>query len=121
MYDGLLLIAIWATLVGLFVLVMGESISPWLSQALAVAIYFGFFGYFWVKQGQSLGMLAWRIKLVTLEGKVPKTKAIILRLTVALASFGALGVGYLWVWTNDNRQTWHGLASQTLVVHIPKA
>ena len=120
LYDGLLLVGIWATGVALIVLIRGESTSPWASQALAVAVYFSFFGYFWSKQGQSLGMLAWKIKVVTPEGKIPDIRAIGVRLAVALASFGALGAGYFWLWTNENRQTWHGLASQTLVVHIPQ-
>ena len=63
---------------------------------------------------------AWRIRVVNTEGISPSWQQIALRLLTAFASFGCFGAGYLWLYIGKTRQTWHDLASNTYVVHIPR-
>lgn len=35
-----------------------------------LGVWLGFYGYFWVRNGQTIGMRAWRIKVVSLGGEV---------------------------------------------------
>ena len=120
LYDALLLIGIVATVVAIAVLALGDALSPYVSQPLVPITYLVFYGIFWSRQGQTLGMVAWRLRVVTTDGHQPGLGAILVRLAIAPISLAAVGVGYLWIYTNSNRQTWHGLASNTMVVHIPK-
>lgn len=47
-----------------------------------------FFAWFWYKGGQTLGMRAWRLKLVSMDGKKVTKRQAIIR---ALTCFGGLG------------------------------
>ena len=47
-----------------------------------------FFGIFWRRAGQTLGMQAWRIKLVTDSGDLPTWRQVTLRVLGALLSIG---------------------------------
>ena len=109
-----------ATVFGATVLIFGDALPPFVSQPLLPVIYFAFYGFFWSRQGQSLGMVAWRLKVVTPDGQQPTLSALLLRLAIAPISLAAGGLGYLWIYANDNRQSWHGLASGTMVVYLPK-
>ena len=75
-YDLLLVIAVVAVVnamaLGIQVRVLGSAqheLHPQLAQFFTVASIFGFFTLFWVKQGQTLGMQAWRIRLKPVAGE----------------------------------------------------
>lgn len=79
-----------------------------------------FFWYFWCKAGQTLGMRAWRIKLVQTDGSPPRLLQAAVRGLVAPISLLAGGLGYFWcLWSKDGK-TWHDLASNTQVIELPK-
>ncbi|MFV0276307.1 MAG: RDD family protein, partial [Parahaliea sp.] len=48
-----------------------EPLPPLLVQLVAALTLIGFFSAFWLKSGQTLGMQAWRIKLVRPDGRSP--------------------------------------------------
>lgn len=70
-YDALLLIAVWFLAMAVLLILSGGRItaaSPWSSlYLLGVAV--AFFGGFWTHGGQTLGMRAWRLKLVQADGR----------------------------------------------------
>ena len=122
LYDSLLIIAIWmATLLVWVIASGGEVVTGWLIQVVLFSQWLGFYLYFWSRQGQTLGMTAWRIKLVNQDGTQPSLPQLLKRAAVAPVSVFCAGLGYLWIYIGDRQQTWHDRASQTLVVHIPKA
>lgn len=122
LYDSLLIIAIWmATLLVWVIASGGEVVTGWLIQAVLFSQWLGFYLYCWSRQGQTLGMTAWRIKLVNLDGTAPDMPQLLIRAAVAPISAVCAGLGYLWLYIGDRQQTWHDRISQTLVVHIPKA
>ena len=53
-----------------------------------------FFCYFWRRSGQTLGMRAWRMKLVDLEYNTPRLKQCFLRCLIAPFSLLLGGVGF---------------------------
>jgi uncharacterized RDD family membrane protein YckC len=121
LYDGLLIIAIWMGTLFLWVLINdGEAVSGPLVQLILLAELAGFYLYFWSRQGQTLGMTAWRIKLVDSSGNPPEKRQLLLRLVTAPLSFLSCGIGYLWFYVGAHRQTWHDRFSDTMVVHIPR-
>jgi uncharacterized RDD family membrane protein YckC len=78
-----------------------------------------FFCVFWLKNGQTLSMQAWRIKLVTFSGEAPTLKQCVIRYFGAILS-APLGLGYLWCLVDRNGRYWHDYLSGTELVLLPK-
>ena len=75
---------------------------------------------FWRKNGQTLGMQAWRIKLVDEDGAPPGTGRSVLRCLAAMVSAGCLGLGYLWCLVDRDGRYWHDYLSHTQLVLLPR-
>lgn len=127
LYDSLLVIALIfvvnAIALGVVVKVSGgdqETVDPLVAQALFVISTIGFYSTFWLASGQTLGMQAWRLKLVTLEGGKPSLRQAIVRCLAAALSFGCLGLGYLWRLFDRNSRYWHDYLSGTQLILLPK-
>lgn len=128
-YDALLVIAIWMIVGGIGVMLNdGEAISAQTSSPSAVALFnsalfcitFLFFGFFWTRNGQTLGMLAWRLRVQTLEGgRLSWSKALV-RFLCAIPSLSLFGIGLLWMLFTDERLSWHDRWSGSCVVQLPK-
>jgi uncharacterized RDD family membrane protein YckC len=99
----------------------GEAVTGWLVQIVLLLELLAFYYYFWSKDGQTLGMTAWRIKLVDTHGQPPSPRQIGLRMLAFPLSIISLGVGYLWFYVGARKQTWHDRLSDTMVVYIPKS
>ena len=124
-YDGFLLTAMWFLIAGAMVIIHGgEELPLWASQYLLLPTLITatliFNVWFWVHGGQSLGMRAWRIKVVDLSGKPITTPSGIKRWSFSVISLAALGFGYFWMLFDKEKRTWHDHWSDTCVVHIPK-
>jgi len=121
LYDTLLVIAIWAFSLFLWLIPNGGEavINDWVTWVLG-AQWVGFYLIFWSRQGQTLGMQAWRIRLVSTVGTKPTLKQLLQRLLCAPVSMACAGFGFLWLYVGDARQTWHDRLSHTVVVHLPK-
>ena len=123
-YDGLLILALWMVVTALLLpLTGGEAITTgrvgafeYIYRAVLIGIFVAFFGLFWTRRGQTLGMAAWKI-YVEREDGLPLTWADVLkRLAGACVSLGALGVGYFWMYIDRDRRTWHDRWTKTAVV-----
>ena len=90
LYDTLLVIPLFMAAAGVWVAVLGptESISEpavpaYLQWCSWLVILIAFFGVFWRRAGQTLGMQAWRIKLITDSGEPLSWRSVILRVVGA--------------------------------------
>ncbi len=90
-----------------------------LVRLLALLTAMAFFCWFWLKNGQTLGMQAWRIKLVTLEGTAPSARQVLVRSLAAPLSAACFGLGYLWCLVDRNGCYWHDYLSGTKLVLLP--
>lgn len=97
-----------------------DALSPLLRQLIILATVVGFFSIFWLKSGQTLGMQAWRIKLVTSDGGPVTLQHAVLRCLAAMLSAACLGLGYLWCLVDRRRRYWHDYLSGTELVLLPK-
>lgn len=97
-----------------------EALSPLLRQLIILVTVIGFFSIFWLKSGQTLGMQAWRIKLVTSNGDPVRPRHTVLRCLAALLSAACLGLGYLWCLVDRRGRYWHDYLSGTELVLLPK-
>jgi uncharacterized RDD family membrane protein YckC len=127
-YDGLLLVAILMIATALLLpLTGGEAINaadhPWLESAyrlLLAGLVVLFFGTFWTRRGQTLGMLSWRLRVEREDGSMLTWGDTTKRLAAALLSWLPLGLGYLWILIDREGRAWHDRLSRTRVVLLPK-
>jgi len=128
LYDGLLLLALMMIVTALLLpLTGGEAIMVktfgWWAHAyhlLLVLIIYGFFGLFWTRRGQTLGMAAWRLRLERESGDRITWGDTAKRLAAACLSWALAALGYLWVLVDRDRRTWHDRLTDTRVVVLPK-
>ena len=94
--TALLMFATWLVLL----LTGGQAIaaqSPhwWMLgyRILLVAVMIAYFGLFWTRGGQTLGMLAWKIRVVRANGARLRWRDVGLRLATAVLSWLPAGLG----------------------------
>lgn len=128
LYDALLVIALlMVATAALLPFTGGEAITAdrvgvfeYLYRISLVALIVAFFGLFWTRRGQTLGMAAWRLKLIRIDGALPTWRDALIRLAAACLSWAALGLGYFWIWIDRDRLAWHDRLSATRVIVLPK-
>ena len=123
-YDSLVVLALWFVATALILpLTHGQALDS--SHPLAEAAYrlyllavgFAFFGGFWVRSGQTLGMLAWRVKVVSAgDGGAIRWRQALIRYLAAIPSWLALGAGFWWSAFDTENRTWHDRLSDTVLV-----
>ncbi len=120
LYDGLLVLAILMSTVTVLVALTNRPVPGPQVLGLLFLESFAFFAYFWIFRGQTLGMLAWRLSIVSGDGyRITFTQAM-LRYFTAVISLACLGLGYLWVLMDPGRRAWPDMASDTRVEYLPK-
>ncbi len=77
-----------------------------------------FFTGFWVRGGQTLGMRAWRLKVVRLDGTDLSWSDALRRHLSALISVLLLGLGFLWILIDPEKMAWHDRLSKTRLVIV---
>lgn len=80
----------------------------------------GFYYYFWRRNGQTLGMQAWRLRLDNRDGGRASPRQCLIRMAVGFVSLLCGGLGYWWIWIDREHLAWHDRASGTRVVVLPK-
>ena len=128
-YDLFPLLALWMLTAALVLLAAHGDIDvahPPLAyrtalRAALVAVTAAYFVISWARGGQTIGMRAWRLRVIDADAsRLPWPRAL-LRFVVAIVSFGALGVGFLWCLVDRDRRAWHDIAARSLLVRLPKS
>lgn len=132
-YDALLLMAIsigyYALAVLINVLIQGTPAEGekvqwgywnWLVFSGWILVLGYFFCFFWRKSGQTLGMRAWRMKLVNQELALATLGQCVSRCVLAPISLIFFGLGYFWCWLDPQQSTVHDRLSKTRVIVLPK-
>ena len=128
LYDLLAVIALMMVVTAaLLPLTGGEAITSerfgaweYVYRALLLAIVVGFFGLFWTRRGQTLGMVAWRLRLEREDGRLLSWGDVIKRLAAATVSLTLAFAGYLWILVDRERLAWPDRWTGTRVVVLPK-
>ena len=87
--------------------------------ALMVVIY-GFFGFFWTRTGQTLGMQAWRLRILDKQGQPITPGKSLIRFVVAIPSLCLAGIGTLWMLIDKENRSWQDIASSSYTLLTPK-
>jgi uncharacterized RDD family membrane protein YckC len=115
-YDALLLLAVlfFATLLILpFNAGIAFSGEQFLYPIYLFSVSFLFYGWFWTHGGQTLGLRAWKIKVLTNNYELISWQQAFIRFIAALFSWSFLGLGFLWVLIDKNQRSWHDIVSKT--------
>ena len=119
-YDLLLLVGLVASFTLLAVLLHGGAIAPgsrWFQAAL-LAIVTLFFCGFWAHGGQTLGMRAWRIRVVGQDGARLSWPRAVSRFAAGVLALLPLGLGLWWGIFDAQRRGWHDRLTGTRVVRV---
>lgn len=117
-YDAVAVIALMmgVTAVALFTPLSDQTaLKDPLPTLLLLVTWFLYLTWCW-RGGLTVGMRAWRVKLVFDDVEQPGWGRCLLRFTVSLLSAAALGLGFIWAMFEPNRRTWHDLASRSRLI-----
>ena len=118
-YDLLLIMSLWMVTLWAWILINdGEAIYGSLVQLVLMMEFIAFYIYCWTRTGQTLGMRAWKIKIVDVDGENPTLKQSIVRLIVLPVSWSVFGLGFFWFYFSKTQQTWHDRFSRTFTVKL---
>jgi len=134
-YDFLLNIALLMVTTGVYMMISkkvigaetykamnesGSTIGDPILTVILFATLFLFYGYFWTKTGQTLGMQVWHLRVQTQDAKRITWVQALRRFIGAFISASIFGLGYLWLLIDKNNRTLQCYISNTQIVRIPK-
>lgn len=128
-YDGLILLALYIMLGFVLIAVLkalnNGNFPGTLPLPVALSLFFtiAFFYYSdsWRRRnGQTVGMKAWRLKLINENAKPVQVSQCMLRMGMGFFSFAVIGGGFWWMLIDKKQRTWHDIASVTRIVYLPK-
>ena len=159
LYDGMLILAM-LFLVGLVLSVVGtfmlldvgtqaehaRKLPNWYQNGVMTPAFVltlvGFYGLFWRKSGQTLGMQTWRLKMITTDGQLLTWRQSFWRIlcacllpmlcmliggvfyrsrtSVLICMCAGFLFNYLFCWVNTQGLAVHDVLSKTMTVKIPK-
>ena len=114
LYDALVLLAAWVLTVVLLVGATGAVVAGLGLQLLLLVEAYAFFVFFWTRRRQTLGMLAWRLRLTDGDAPVSLRQAH-LRMVGGILSLACLGLGHLWMLVDRQGRTWPDILSASSI------
>jgi uncharacterized RDD family membrane protein YckC len=122
-YDLLLLFAVWFFAALPFVLWQGPGFEERPMALLGFQVYllvisYVYLSFFWLQTGQTPGLRTWNLRLVRTDGYLLTRQDAHKRFFFSLLSILTLGLGWLWVLVNRNKQTLHDQLAQTKIINI---
>lgn len=123
LYDGMLLIALWMGAGALWIGLHGGNAAPAGDGAFRLyllAVAYAFFVGFWIWGGRTLGMQAWRLRLIDADGQRVTVRAGTNRFVASILSWLPAGAGFLWALIDREGLTWHDRLSKTYLYLDPK-
>ena len=120
-YDALLLLALLAVLTALLIGLRGGGAIPprtWWFQGLVVGVCALFYSWFWTHGGQTLGMRAWRIRVVRDDGTPLRWRDALLRFGAAWLAVLPAGWGFWSCFFDSEKRCWHDRVTHTRVSQI---
>ena len=107
-------------IVGVVQIVLSLVIGRSVAQLLGVVLTIAYFAYFEGQPaGQTLGKRTMGIRVIDFNtgGSIDTSRAAIRGVVRIISGFACL-IGYIWAFFNNEKQTWHDLAAQTVVVPV---
>jgi uncharacterized RDD family membrane protein YckC len=126
LYDLLLLFGVLVVAAAVVVIpYLQFTASPfphqsWCYRLYLLAVICGFYVFPWVKGGQTLGMRAWRFRVLRDDGGGLHPRDALSRLLWATVSLAPAGAGLLWLLIDREGLAWHDRLSHTRLVMVKR-
>jgi uncharacterized RDD family membrane protein YckC len=125
-YDVFPLIGLWMVTAFVCLFAFGRHYDPshpeWgvrLGVQLALlAVTIGYFLISWVRIGQTIGMRAWKLKLLREDGGRVGVLPALARFFLALLSLAMAGIGFWWALFDARKRTLHDRVCGTVMVRL---
>jgi uncharacterized RDD family membrane protein YckC len=76
--------------------------------------------WFWVRGGQTIGLAAWKLRLVTEQNQPLSIDQALLRFIIAMPLIAMGGVGLIWAIFDKQGQTLYDKLARTKLISMPK-
>lgn len=117
MYDFFAALGLWLVVAAIFVAVRHDAITGGVWGLVEFAVLWSITAAYamasWRYGGQTLGMRPWRLRVVSIDGRAPRWRDLLVRYAVGNFSLLLGGLGFWWAWIDRDRLTWHDRASGT--------
>lgn len=128
LYDSVLLAALLvvftsgAVFLNHRVAVEPATAGAWayLYRAGLLGVIAGYYLLNWTRSGQTLGMRAWHLRVVTPSGHPLAWKAAALRLVFGVLAWAPAALGVLWLYADPEHLALHDRWSKTRIVHLQR-
>jgi len=81
-----------------------------------LAVCCAYLGACWRYGGMTVGMRAWRVRLIGDDEQMVSWPRCLLRFLIGLVSLGAFGLGIFWSLLDSKNRGWHDLAARTILI-----
>jgi uncharacterized RDD family membrane protein YckC len=115
-YDALIVVALWMIATALAMLAGFRELDVVNDPLYALYLLLVWCLYltgFWHKGGMTVGMRAWRIRIVSEDGGLPGWGHCLKRFIASLISAASLGLGFVWPLFDPQQRSWHDILSRT--------
>lgn len=120
LYESFLILAVLMAAGFVYIPLFGNADGPLekaVFQLYLLSVLMIYFLVFWTRGGQTLAMKTWRIRLTNLSGANISLPQGILRFFLAIISLGLLGVGFLWMFFDPQKQFLHDRLAKTQLIN----
>ena len=113
-YDLFLLLGVWFGVGSLALWVNGgEILNPWVGLCLVFISTWGFYSFFWIHGGKTLGMAVWKFEIYSLDNKKLSLFQTTIRLLFNLVTFFLAGLPLLLIYFSNENLSLSDIASKT--------
>ena len=123
-YDALVILALMMLATGIVLWIHPVTLTAgkdfWYSLYL-LAIWFLYLAWCWQHGGVTLGMRAWRVRLLTDDLQPMSWTQSVLRFVTSLISGLPFGAGYLWALFDRENRAWHDRWSRSRLCLVQPA
>jgi len=114
-YDVLLVFSLIFT-IGLLASPIIEKIGSLFFYTITLPAIYLYFILSWTKGRQTIGMKALKFQIVQNNGESITHKQALIRLVLAMISFAAIGLGFVYQLFNKDNLAWHDKYSNTRLI-----
>lgn len=114
-YDFLLLLSVLFFATALILpFNAGQAVTAhWLYSPYLLLISFLFYGWFWTHGGQTLGLKAWKLHVLTIDQQPITWRQAFWRFSSAFLSWLFFGLGFFWALVDKDKRCLHDVLSKT--------
>jgi len=125
-YDVFPLVGLWMLTTFVYLYAAGRHYEPahpgWGTrlglQVALLAITAAYFVISWARAGQTIGMRAWKLKLLREDGSKIGVLPALARFSLALLSLAIVGIGFWWALFDAQNRTLHDRICKTVMVRL---